>query len=482
MRSSTLLFISLFFISSISSAKEYVWLIGGGPLLDNSQAQIELNTKWVQQLISKYKPNAKTKVYFTDGNDPDSDVQVQINNKDSIKNLTAIARVFGAQQANSIRFYNHRVANVYASTEVNFLYADLSADFKKLKSDDSALIIFQGHGGLNKRDTSQNSLKLWKDTRLYVTQLEEILQQLDNKVPVRFILPQCFSGAFERLIYHQADKSQALDLSTRCGFFAEDAYEESEGCTSSINEQDYRDYSSYFFAALDGKTRTGEKLTRNPDRNSDHKISLTEAHFYSLTQAISTDLPRSTSESFLLNWVPWYFRWVKSHIRSNNIYSQLAQEVAQKNKLKLNANGQITNIHNLVKNLLEQKNQLVQSQTELEEFTSKHQQQIAKLVSKKWPYILVPNTKEYLNLLNTQSTKIQEFIIRQKNYAELVKAQDKIKVIVRQLLDLQRGITQLQKVNRLNSLANTLEYFNQHASMAEKQSYEKLVKCESMPF
>ncbi|MFK5891761.1 MAG: hypothetical protein QM504_00900 [Pseudomonadota bacterium] len=476
------IFILFFFLNANSHAKEYIWLIGGGPKLENSQAQIELNTRWVQQIISKYKPDAKTKVFFTDGNDPDSDVRLQINNKDSAENLAPLARIFNAQLDNKIRYYNHRVTNVYGTTDVNFLQAELTTDFKKLKADDEVLMIFQGHGGLNKYDTLQNSLKLWNNTHLSVIQLEEMLQKLNTGVSVRYIFPQCFSGAFKNLIYPRANNKLSPAAYTRCGFMAEDAYEQSEGCTTSINENDYRDYSSYFFAALDGKTRTGKSLSRNPDRNNDNKISLTEAHFYSLSQAISTDIPRSTSESYLINWSPWYLHWIKNHKVANNIYSKLAEEVAQNNQLKLNLDGQITDVKNLFKTLYKQKKHLAQQKSELKQKISSLQEQLSQQVSKKWPYLLSPNTKKYLQLLNTQLTDIQRFIIKQNNYTKLVKAQNQENIVTKQSLQLKRKITQVQKINHLNRLANTLEYFNQHADILEKQSYLKLVKCESKPF
>ncbi|MEX0742703.1 MAG: hypothetical protein WD079_07875, partial [Phycisphaeraceae bacterium] len=70
------------------------------------------------------------------------------------------------------------------------------------------------------------------------------------------------------------------------------------GCTSEIDEANYADYSTFFFAAALGKDRLGEPVT-DADIDADGRVSLAEAHAYVLANADTIDVPMTTSAAFL---------------------------------------------------------------------------------------------------------------------------------------------------------------------------------------
>jgi hypothetical protein len=70
------------------------------------------------------------------------------------------------------------------------------------------------------------------------------------------------------------------------------------GCTPEVNEADYRDYSSSFFAGLSGINRIGEPVA-SADYNQDGRIAYVEAHAYAKVDGETTDLPVSTLEVWL---------------------------------------------------------------------------------------------------------------------------------------------------------------------------------------
>jgi hypothetical protein len=70
------------------------------------------------------------------------------------------------------------------------------------------------------------------------------------------------------------------------------------GCTPAVNEADYRDYSSSFFAGLSGRDRTGKPVP-SADYDGDGKVSYAEAHAFAKVDEYTTDLPISTSETWL---------------------------------------------------------------------------------------------------------------------------------------------------------------------------------------
>src|SRR5207247_1966972 len=85
---------------------------------------------------------------------------------------------------------------------------------------------------------------------------------------------------------------------SRCGFFATTHDRMAAGCTADVMEESYQDYSTYFFAALDGKTRTGERVT-GCDYDGDGVVSWEEAHAYALLTSDTVDISMMTSDNFL---------------------------------------------------------------------------------------------------------------------------------------------------------------------------------------
>ena len=67
-----------------------------------------------------------------------------------------------------------------------------------------------------------------------------------------------------------------------------------------MNEADYKDYSSSFFAGLSGITRTGESVA-SADYNQDGRVSYAEAHGFAKVDEKTMDWPISTSEAWLQN-------------------------------------------------------------------------------------------------------------------------------------------------------------------------------------
>ena len=109
---------------------------------------------------------------------------------------------------------------------------------------------------------------------------------------------QCFSGGFADVIYDQADPRRGLSPRNRCGFFATTFDRTAAGCTPDIMLDDYREYSTYFWAALCGHTRTG-KPVEQPDFLDDGRIGMSEAHAYTMIHSETVDIPVKTSDTFL---------------------------------------------------------------------------------------------------------------------------------------------------------------------------------------
>lgn len=476
------MFSCIFLGVASAHALDHVWVVGGGPYPGQSQAQIEFNVNWVIQVLNAGAGARQLHVYYTDGSTGGRDVVLWQPPLESKASLQPLARVFGEQGPNGERFYSNRVSGVQAGTEAGSLRTRLEKDFSELKPGDRAMLIYNGHGLRDRDDAAGNALLLWNDTRLSVREMDRIMSRLDPAVPLRFVFTQCYSGGFARLTHPQARDTLALGDANRCGFFAESEDRESEGCSASINVGDYRDYSTYFFAALNGRTRTGEAIGVNPDRNGDNVVSLYEAHLFALSQAHNADLPRATSEVFLERWQPWYLRWIDTGAEPDNVYGRMAREVAKKNGLPDSGPA-------LIEEMRVRRHAMTQKMTGLDEEHESLgreikalQNEIRKELALRWPEALSPYTLNFVQFLRKDLDAAQDFIVSHPRYPEMVTKQDRRAALeFGEMSNLDRDITQLDKILRLRQLARLQSQFERHATEQERGWYQRLQSCENQP-
>src|SRR5439155_20883779 len=136
-----------------------------------------------------------------------------------------------------------------------------------------------------------------------VRDLAAHVASLPPDVPVTLVMVQCFSGAFGNLVFQGGDPKAPPVERQIAGFFAAPAERMAAGCTPEVNEAEYRDFTSYFFAALCGRDRVGRRVT-GADYNHDGRVGMDEAFAYSLAHDVSIDVPVCTSDVFLRRFVP----------------------------------------------------------------------------------------------------------------------------------------------------------------------------------
>jgi len=271
---------------STSVLADQVILIGGGDNVHDSQPQIEYNVRWVQGVLQATPASVRT--FFTDGDDPAADIHYVVHGDDSESALAPLARVFGDVGVDRRRYRNHELTDISGGTQRDTLKPALQHLLGSDNAEDT-LLVFNGHGTRRSSTTDQVSLSLWNNTAMTPAELHSLLG--NNRAPFRFVFTQCYSGGFHRIAYANPKDGARLTNAKRCGFTAESAYRAAEGCSASIDSSDYRDYSTYFFAALSGYDRNGEILGQDPDTDADGVTSLREAHLYTLEKALSADLP-----------------------------------------------------------------------------------------------------------------------------------------------------------------------------------------------
>ena len=461
-------------------AASQVLLFGGGPTPYESQVSIELNTRWIRDIIERHHPAAVMHTLYTDGNAAGVDVRSWSQVADEPGIHHPLARVFGAETENGYRYHSSRIAEAVGPSDYATVTSTLETILARSRAGDELLLIYQGHGAYAP-DTDNNNLRLWGGRRLTVTELEALLSEASPGATVRFVFPQCFSGAFTRLMYNGAQEENGLAEGRRCGFVAQQEDLASEGCTDSVVTGEYRDYSSYFFGALDGKARDGSPLAGNPDRDGDGVVTLREAHFFTLENAWSVDFSRSTSQDYLEHWHPWYLRWVPFSPEPDNVYSDIAAQIAARSGLPGEGPSPVAEAETRLQKLDGVIVGLKQERQDLKQQIRAARKTIQRQLAMHWPAIHSPYTAGFREIMVQELPAVEQFILAQERYPDLVASQNQLAALRTELLDARRDKVQMKKILWMRKLARILAQFERFASAHDREEYRRLVRCEDAP-
>jgi hypothetical protein len=461
----------LCFAAVPAGADTKVWLIGGGNTLDNSQAQIEANVRWLEDLLSGAGVGVRT--YFGRGHEPGPDVAYWAPEAQP-DHEQAFARIFGESREIGVQYRRHEVRALAGGTAKPELVAALARDFSSLSPSDDVLLVYNGHGGLERADTRENYLKLWGDERLTVRETEALLDAAPRGVPVRFVMTQCYSGAFHSLVYDDP-RSQEGFRGDRCGFMAESDTRLAEGCELTADQREYRDYTTYFFAALNGATRLGQPLPAGEvDRNGDGAVSFREAHFHALVTAHSADLSRSTSEQFLENWAPWYLRWDSLRDNEDSVYWQLADEIAS----RYGWQAQPAALEPVRREYARAASRYEAERTAARQRVMALREELGAALLAKYPQLASAGSPSPGALAEIWP-QLRGELAADARYEELRRQQRALRSLGGESLERSRSLTQIEKIYRLRRLARLEHALRIHGDDEVQEQYSQLLQCEA---
>ena len=290
----------VFALLSSAAARDYFLTIGGGPSAENNQASLEKNVLFYQRVLKEQNvPAAQQAVYFADGSADGKDVKV-VDAESVPKANRLMAEFFGTERDLGLHYRNNEVPGIRGANTREKIQEWFSDVGRTLKSGDRLIVYVTAHGEKSddRKNPYETSIMLWNEEKLTVTDFVGLLDRLPEGVSVVAIMVQCYTGGFARFIYDKADPENGLAKQPRCGFFATVHDRVAAGCTADVDETSYVEYSTYFWEALAGHTRTGQSIVR-PDYDGDGKVSFAEAHAYTVLSADTIDLPLTTSSEFL---------------------------------------------------------------------------------------------------------------------------------------------------------------------------------------
>jgi hypothetical protein len=276
-------------------------IVGGGPEPEHNQVGIERNVAYFARLLPAGTPRY---TLFADGDTAAKTVLYEEQPRTLPPGERAFALLFESREEawpTVQRFRAPKLGRLDGPAK----RAAVSGAFQWLQrgDPDQVLLYFTGHGSRARNgDLDNSSFDLWGE-QLSVRELAGHLATLPPRASVALVMVQCFSGAFGNLIFTGGDpKGGPVDREI-AGFFAAPRERMAAGCTPEVNEANYRDFSSYFFAALTGRDRVGRAVS-GADYDHNGRVGMDEAFAYSLSNDNSIDVPVCTSDVFLRWAVP----------------------------------------------------------------------------------------------------------------------------------------------------------------------------------
>ena len=282
-------------------ANDYLLTIGGGYEPAGNQASLEANVLFFQQIVNQQLPHAaQHQIFFADGLDSHEDLQVLAPKKAPDSPTIALLESVFAIGPPSIIYRNHQVSNVRGPISPTSIRSGLDEIAGRLSAGDRLIIYVTAHGGAgSEKDPMNTSITCWRKQSISMKTFSDWLDKLPSGIPVVMVMAQCYCGGFANTIFEGGDPSNGLAKAIRVGFFAQRFDLPAAGCRPDTENDE--EYSSYFWGAFAGHSRTGKKAEGvDCDRNG--RVSFDEAHAHAVSASQTIDIPLRSSDIFLRHY------------------------------------------------------------------------------------------------------------------------------------------------------------------------------------
>jgi hypothetical protein len=262
--------------------------LGGGPTPESNEVSLEQDIELVRRALP-----GPGLVLFAGGSSSPSVRELDPDLKGDPLKL-ALGELFAPRNGRHSRYRLPRFDAERATLEN--VEARLSEALSRGNS--PLLVYFAGHGEQGSEARS-NSVALWGGQGLSVSRLAELHERQHR--PLRLVATSCFSGGFAELAFAHADGAAGRPSPVpRCGLFGGTADRETSGCDPDPDRRAQESYGLHVAHALSGTRKDGSPLSlHDADFDHDGKIGLLDAHTWARIEAISVDVPTTTSERWL---------------------------------------------------------------------------------------------------------------------------------------------------------------------------------------
>lgn len=266
--------------------------IGGGPHPESNEVSLEQDIELVQRALP-----APGLVLFAGGRQSASVRELASVTGDPLR--LALGDLFAPRSGRQSRYRQPRFDAERATLEN--VEARLG---EALAHGDDPLLVYVAAHGERGDAPKHNSIALWGGRALDVTRLAQLHER--HRRPLRLVATSCFSGGFAELAFARADASAGKPARPgRCGLFAGTADRETSGCDPNPDRRAQESYGLHLAHALAGHRRDGSLLAPEAaDFDRDGRIGLLDAHTWARIEAVSLDVPTTTSERWLRHVEP----------------------------------------------------------------------------------------------------------------------------------------------------------------------------------
>ncbi len=272
-----------------------VLTVGGGPERELNQLSIESNVRYWNRLLPA---GIERTTLYADGSLERAIVQVERPPEKLSPGEELLDRIF--QQTGWESAYDYQRPQLGSPLDGASSKAAIKRAFARIADEQRTqpgrlLAYFTGHG-------DKRGFSLWgRNLALGVPELAAELNRLPPTTAVTLIMVQCHAGIFGNLLFPLAGAKPSAPERDVTAFFATLPERPAAGCTPEINEAEYHDFSSYFFAALSGSDRLGRAVT-GADFDGDGVVTMHEAFCFTLMHDASIDVPVCSSDLYLMRF------------------------------------------------------------------------------------------------------------------------------------------------------------------------------------
>ncbi len=284
-----------------------VLIVSGGPTPEFNQYAIESNARYLEKLTSRA---TSQRVLFADGR-KNSRTIAALQLSPTAREERVFAWLFdGDEPPERITYRASTLRRIDGPSTRKSTLESVEKLAQSAKPNEASLLYFTGHGspgqkmrlslrGLKSEEDFENtSLDAWDEAAISVKSLAKSLEKWPRNAPLVVVMVQCHAGGFANLLFEGGDPKNPVLNRNFCGFFAATGDRQASGCTSEVDETDYQDFTTHFFAALSGIARDGRSVT-GADFDKNGVVSMLEALAWANLRDESIDVPLCTSDAYL---------------------------------------------------------------------------------------------------------------------------------------------------------------------------------------
>jgi len=217
-----------------------------------------------------------------------------------------LARLFGPQGGERVRYEPTSLGIDAPATREHVVDALREALESGSAEQTEPLVVYAAGHGEQGTSARESALTLWGGWSLSVEDVAELLDGAEHPRPTRLIATACYGGGFAELAFVGANPRKGLREADHCGLFAAPWDDESSGCDPNPDRRKQDSYAIHFLHALRGEGRDGVDRLAQIDLDRDARVSLREAHAWARIHSRSFDVPTTTSERVLREYVHGY--------------------------------------------------------------------------------------------------------------------------------------------------------------------------------